>query len=125
MRFVDLTQHDPTIVLENGDGLVLPASGEAARVAFSARQVDEIDGVPIFETVCEPEVAGLPEPEDGTVFIVSSSAARTARRHDVLAPAKLIRDDDGRVVAAGGFAAFCQRLAKTKKRELLFKRLSL
>ena len=107
MKFVNLTQHDLTIILENGDGLVLPASGEVARVTFSTQQVDEVAGIPIFKTVYEPEVIGLPEPEDGTIFIVSSLAAQTVRRQDVLAPTKLIRDDDGQVIAAGGFATFC------------------
>lgn len=107
MKFVNLTQHDLTIVLENGDDLILPASGEVARVTFSTQQVDEIDGIPIFKTVYEPEVTGLPEPEDETIFIVSSMAAQTAKRRDVLSPTKLIRDDDGQVIAAGGFATFC------------------
>lgn len=107
MKFVNLTQHDLTIVLENGDGLVLPASGEVTRVTFSTQQVDEVIGIPIFKTVYEPEVTGLPEPEDGTIFIVSSLAAQTVKRRDVLAPTKLIRDDDGQVIAAGGFATFC------------------
>lgn len=107
MKFVNLTQHDLTIVLENGDGLVLPASGEVARVTFSTQQVDEIAGIPIFKTIYKPEVTGLPEPQDGTIFIVSSLAAQTAKRRDVLAPTKLIRDNDGQVIAAGGFATFC------------------
>ena len=107
MKFVNLTQHDLTIVLESGDGLVLPASGEVARVTFSTQQVDEVAGIPIYKTIYEPEVVGLPEPEDGTIFIVSSLAAQTVKRSDVLAPTKLIRDDDGQVIAAGGFATFC------------------
>lgn len=107
MKFINLTQHDLTIILENGNDLVLPASGEVARVTFSTQQVDKVDGIPIYKTIYEPEVTGLPEPEDGTIFIVSSLAAQTARRHDVLAPTKLIRDNDGQVIAASGFATFC------------------
>lgn len=107
MKFVNLTQHDLTIVLENGDDLVLHASGEVARVAFSTQQVDEIDGIPIYKTIYEPEIVGLPEPQDGTIFVVSSLTAQTIKRPDVLAPTKLIRDDDGQVVAAGGFSTFC------------------
>lgn len=107
MKFVNLTQHDLTIVLENGNSLVLPASGEVARVTFSTQQVDEVDGIPIYKTIYEPEVTGLPEPEDGTIFVVSSLAAQTAKRQDVLAPTQLIRDDDGQVIAASGFATFC------------------
>lgn len=107
MKFVNLTQHDLTIVLENGDGLILPASGEVARVTFSTQQVDKVDGIPIFKTVYEPEVTGLPDPQDDVIYIASSMAAQTVKRHDVLAPTKLIRDDDGQVIAAGGFATFC------------------
>lgn len=107
MKFVNLTQHDLTIVLENGNGLVLPASGEVTRVTFSTQQVDEVDGIPIYKTIYEPEVVGLPEPQDGIIFVVSSLAAQTVKRPDVLAPTKLIRDDDGQVIAAGGFATFC------------------
>lgn len=107
MKFVNLTQHDLIIVLENGDDLVLPASGEVARVTFSTQQVDEVVGIPIFKTIYEPEVTGLPKPQDGTIFVVSSLAAQTVKRPDVLAPTKLIRDNDGQVIAAGGFATFC------------------
>lgn len=107
MKFVNLTQHNLTIVLENGDDLVLPASGEVARVTFSTQQVGEVAGIPIFKTIYEPEVTGLPEPEDGTIFVVSSLAAQTVKRPDVLAPTKLIRDDNGQVIAAGGFSTFC------------------
>ena len=107
MKFINLTQHDLTIVLENGDGLVLPASGEVARVTFSTQQVDEVDGIPIYKTIYEPEVTGLPEPQDNVIYIASSMAAQTAKRHDVLAPTKLIRGNDGQVIAAGGFATFC------------------
>ena len=107
MKFINLTQHDLTIVLENGNDLVLPASGEVARVTFSTQQVDEVDGIPIFKTVYEPEVTGLPEPQDNVIYIASSMAAQTVRRQDVLAPTKLIRGNDGQVIAAGGFATFC------------------
>lgn len=107
MKFINLTTHDLTIVLENGDDLILPASGEVARVTFSTQQVDEIDGIPIYKTIYEPEITGLPEPQDGTIFVVSSLAAQTVKRPDVLAPTKLIRDDDGQVIAAGGFSTFC------------------
>lgn len=107
MKFVNLTQHDLTIVLENGDNLVLPASGEVAQVTFSTQQVDEVNGIPIYKTIYEPKVIGLPEPQAGTIFVVSSLAAKTVKRPDVLAPTKLIRDDDGQVIAAGGFSTFC------------------
>lgn len=107
MKFVNLTQHDLTIIFDNGDDMVLPASGEVARVTFSTQQVDEIDGIPVYETVYEPEVIGLPEPEDGTIYVASSLATQCARRHDVLAPTKLIRNDEGQVVAAAGLATFC------------------
>lgn len=107
MKFINLTTHDLTIVLENGDDLILPASGEVARVTFSTQQVDEIDGILIYKTIYEPEITGLPEPQDGTIFVVSSLAAQTVKRPDVLAPTKLIRDDDGQVIAAGGFSTFC------------------
>ena len=107
MKFVNLKQHDLTIVLENGDDLALPASGEVARVTFSTQQVDEVDGIPIYKTIYEPEVIGLPDPQDNVIYIASSMAAQTVKRPDVLAPTKLIRDDDGQVIAAGGFATFC------------------
>ena len=107
MKFINLTQHDLTIVLENGNDLVLPASGEVARVTFSTQQVDEVDGIPIFKTVYEPEVTGLPEPQDNVIYIASSMAAQTVRRQDVLAPTKLIRGNDGQGIAAGGFVTLC------------------
>lgn len=107
MKFVNLTLHNLTLIFDNGDEMVLPASGEVARVTFSTQQVDKLDGIPVYATIYNPEVVGLPEPEDDTIYVVSSLAAQTAKRPDVLAPTKLIRNDEGQVVAAEGLATFC------------------
>jgi hypothetical protein len=48
-------------------------------------------------------IVGLPEPKDGTVYIVSAMVREAARdRIDVFSPGSLIRDDAGNVVGCDG-----------------------
>lgn len=101
MKFINLTPH--AIVLN--DGTVFQSSGTVARVGVSFSEFDS-------EGLCEQifgQVEGLPEPAEGTAYIVSGmvlSALQGARR-DVVAPASghpdVVRNDNGHIVSVPGF----------------------
>ena len=59
------------------------------------------DGI-IVERVYRDEIAGLPDPQEGVVYIASAVIAADVRRPDVLSPGRLVRDDDGAVIGAAG-----------------------
>lgn len=51
------------------------------------------------------DITGLPEPQEGVIYIVSALVALAARREDVLFPGPAIRDAEGRIVACRGLSA--------------------
>ena len=99
MQFVNLTPHVVTIVA--GDGTVLRTiepSGTLARVSAHTVTIGDVDGIPVTTTEFG-EVEGLPEPSEGTSFIVSSIVAqRVSGRTDVYIPNESVRDERGRIV---------------------------
>lgn len=100
MKFANFTPH--TIVLNSG--VELPSVG-VARVANTFSTFDA-------NGVCDVhfgDIEGLPEPQEGTLFVVSIlvlSAAKAAGRTDCVAPAtghpECIRKD-GFIVSVPGF----------------------
>jgi hypothetical protein len=101
MKFINVTPH--AIVLNNGDSF---QSEGVARVAASFSAFDA-DGC------CEQqfgEVTGLPEPQEGVMYIVSGlvlTAAKAAGRQDVVAPATghpdCVRNAAGHIQSVPGF----------------------
>lgn len=101
MTLVNLTPH----ALSFNDGRVLEASGTIARVSSSYTSFDK-DGI------CEQtfgNVQGLPEPVDGTLYVVSAlvlSAAKGSGRNDIVAPAtghpECVRNEAGQIVSVPG-----------------------
>lgn len=96
--FVNLTPHDIHIIARSGVIRTIEKSGQVARCAESITDIGTIDGVAITRTVFG-EVTGLPDPIDGTVFIVSM-AIRSALpdRTDLASPGKIVRDENGVIV---------------------------
>ena len=112
MHFVNLTPHDITIVQDGDVVATIPKSGNVARCATERNVVGTIsvDGVEIPMTeVVLGEVAGLPEPNEGTAYIVSLAVATRAsqdgRVDDIFVPDDTVRDEDGRIIG-------CQALAR-------------
>ena len=106
MNLVNITPHD--IVVRKADGdLMVPPSGQIARVTTSQEVIGYIDDVPVVRTVFG-EVTGLPDPVKDTIFIVSSLVlgALKGSRPDVVAPdtgPTAIRNDNGQIVAVTRF----------------------
>lgn len=98
--FVNLTPH--ALNIHTGNGVVtLAPSGTVARVATVNEEVDDVGGIPTVRTSFG-EVTGLPEPVEGTVFIVSGMVASAAPRGDVMSPGDLVRDESGRPCGCKG-----------------------
>lgn len=99
MKFVNLTPHAINFVNNDGETiLTVEPSGELTRVVTQTLTIGYVDGIPVTATDFG-EVEGLPEKEEGTVFLVSSLVAQRCKdRNDVFIPNESVRDDKGRII---------------------------
>jgi len=99
MTLVNLTPHAINFCDESGTVYrTVEPSGTLARVSTSTVHIGEFDGLPITATEFG-DVQGLPEPSEGTAYLVSSLVAqRVPDRGDVFIPNESVRDSKGRVV---------------------------
>ena len=106
MKFINLTPHDITVFMpDNGYDKTFAKSGTIARVAQETTVVRTVDGINISTATFGP-VVGLPEREDGTLFIVSALVKSAATgRTDLVSPGVLVRSADGVVIGCRDF--FC------------------
>lgn len=109
MNIVNLTPH--TINIINGDqNVAIPPSGAIARVSSSTEQVGEVEvtGMSIPVTVSKfGDVVGLPEPTEGTIFVVSGMVAGQVSREDVFSPGEQVRNSDGVVIGCKTLSRSC------------------
>ena len=113
MKMLNLTPHAIVLRAVDGAEVTLPPSGVVARVQTTAEAVAglNVDGRewPIVQTKFG-QVQCLPEPEEGTVFVVSllvlQAATKQLERRDLLAPdtgPTAIRNAAGQIIAVRGF----------------------
>lgn len=109
MKIINLTAH--TINVVNGENNIAYPSEGLARVKTEEKETEKINGIPVVKTVYT-DVEGLPEPEENTVYLVSTLVLQALKanginRNDCLAPntglSGAIRDDQGRIVGVKGF----------------------
>jgi len=102
-RVVNLTPH----VVRLNDGTEYPPSGTVARVSTKYVQIRKLGSIPIYKTDFG-NIVGLPEPEDGVIYVVSGMiASATPDRDDVVSPATGHPDAvrrDGQVWSVPGFS---------------------
>lgn len=107
MEIINLTPHTVNLHRADGSVLTLAPSAPAPRLATIRRTIALIDGLEVVHTrLGEPE--GVPDPREGTIFIVSALVAEhpaVANRTDLAYPGMAVRDDAGRVVGAQGICA--------------------
>ena len=95
--FHNLTPHAVTV-----GGVVIPPSGQIARVAVTRTPCGTHNGVPLFLPEFG-EVVGLPAPVSGVIFVVSALVrGQVPNRGDVASPGNLLRDGSGNVIGADG-----------------------
>ena len=103
--FKNLTPHSINVVAAAGaPTLTLPPCGIVARCRATATETERVDGVPVFKTVYG-EVEGLPEPQDGVLYVVSALVREAVKnsRTDVVSPAEFVRDSEGKILGCRGF----------------------
>lgn len=108
MEVVNLTPHE--VKVYGDDDVVIasfPSRGQA-RARQHDVPVGEIKSIPVVETGFG-EVTGLPEPAEGTVFIVSVITVNAARAQgrttdDLLITSNAVRDGQGRIIGCRAFA---------------------
>ena len=98
-EFVNLTPH--TVNLSSGQ--TFAPSGQVARVASTETKVAEVEGVSLL-TASFGEVTDLPEPREGTFFVVSGMVrAACPDRKDLASPGRPVRNEAGQVVGCEAF----------------------
>ena len=101
MSIINLTPHQLSIHTPQGV-VAAPPSGEIARVSSSRRKVGEFEGIELWNT-SYGEVTGLPEPAEGTLYVVSGMVrGAVPSRLDVASPGELLRGPDGQPIGCGG-----------------------
>ena len=99
IELINCTPHP----ISTNDGRVYPPSGVIPRVQQNTSDFDE-NGIAVQSF---GEVQGLPEPKDGTIFIVSAMVLAASGRKDLVAPAtghkECRRDEQGRILSVPGF----------------------
>jgi len=100
VQMINLTPH---AIKEVNSGRTFEPSGTVARVSVTYEKVADMDGgIPLYRAKYGA-VEGLPEPQPGTVYIVSGLVFEATDRPDVIAPGNLVRDEQGRPVGCDGF----------------------
>lgn len=100
---VNLTLHVVNVLNDAGEPIISVApSGQVARCAVESVKVGEAEGVALF-TAKYGEVQGLPEPVEGTIYIVSLMVRQALpARTDLASPGELIRDAAGQPIGCKG-----------------------
>jgi len=118
VRIINLTPHGLNIADKNGDVIIVPVSGQVARVTQSdscdyTLPVETEDGenggvIPVY-TSNYGQVVGLTDPKEGTIYVVSRLVRDRlpkdrldGYRWDVYSPGPLIRDADGKPIGCKG-----------------------
>ena len=101
MPIVNLTKLAVRLVDARGDVFKTIEPAEHSLKLRTKGEERHVDGVPI-EITQVTAIEGLPDPQDGTCYIVPSQVAAVLNRPDLLVPdtgPSAIRDEEGQVVA--------------------------
>ena len=110
-NIINLTPHEIVMVGGEDDKVLVryPSQGIARAIAM-AKPIGEVNGIPLVE-MSYGEPCGLPEPVEGTCYIVSMLTAAAAAEYgrsvdDLLITADLVRDDHGNVIGCRKFSRY-------------------
>lgn len=104
ITIINATPHAVTIM--DGDNNIIRAlapSGICPRCSVTRETVSNIAGIPVNKSVFG-EVVGLPEYQEGTIYIVSRVVAEAARRSDLYIVDDAVRDEAGRIIGCRALA---------------------
>lgn len=103
MKLINLTPHIINIITPFGV-IDIPTSGTVARCSQNNEQIAVINDIPVTKQVFG-EVVDLPEPKEGTFYIVSRLvAAAVPERVDLLIPGPLVRGETGQPIGCNGLS---------------------
>lgn len=99
MNIINCTPHPVTIVDADGNVVrIIESNGKPIRLAARTVPAGEFDGIPLTRTEFG-EPVNLPDPEEGTLLIVSQIVKNALPwRSDLVVPAEVVRDDKGQIV---------------------------
>ena len=99
MAIVNCTPHPVHIVDADGNVVrTIEPNGTPIRLASRTVPAGEHDGIALSKTEFG-EPVGLPDPEEGTLFIVSQIVKNALpERRDLVVPAEVVRDDKGQII---------------------------
>lgn len=100
---INLTPHPVSIRRADGTFLALPKCDNPARCSVTFQDVTTADGIPVKRQVFGA-VQNLPDPQDGTLFLVSLVVAQAANRSDLVSPGAAIRDANGVQIGCDGLS---------------------
>jgi hypothetical protein len=99
-KVINLTPHPINIV---GGGTIEP-SGQVARCELIRIPAGDVNGIPVHKTSLGKPY-GLPEPKEGTIFIVSRQVAEACpERTDLYITDDAIRNESGIIIGVKGLA---------------------
>lgn len=101
MNLINCTPHALNIIRTDQSILTLEKSEFLARAKVSREVVRTENGIEISKSIFG-EVEGLPEPIEGTFFIVSLVVLERSPRTDLLSPGELVRGTDGQPLGCKG-----------------------
>lgn len=104
ITIINATPHAVTIM--DGDNNVVRTfapSGICPRCSVTRETVGTVNGIPVNKSIFG-EVVGLPEYEEGTIYIVSRVVAEASRREDLYVVDDAVRDDQGRIIGCRALA---------------------
>jgi hypothetical protein len=105
MRLINLLSTSIRLFRMDGTSVVLdrPADGtNLPRASVQTELTEPIEGLPVARTIRGP-AWGLPEPEEGTIFVVRKEVVEAAPdRTDLYAPGPAVTDGKGVVLGARG-----------------------
>jgi len=111
MKIINLTPHPLTLVGENGT-VIVPKGDQVARLAVTRTALPAIviDGISLAVNIpTMGDIDGLPNPQDGVIYVTSALVADAARRTDVYSPGDLLRDTAGNIIGAKGLCAYAPK----------------
>ena len=71
MQIINCCPHEVRIHLNETHRIILPETGQVARVKFTTRYLKTINEIPIHERMVE-KINALPNPRKGVIYVVSS-----------------------------------------------------
>ena len=111
IKLVNKTPHVLNLVTEDGTKIslepVLPtprvSSSSVKTASYTITDSNGIEHTVIREAPVFGEVVDLPEPQEGTIYVVSMLvAARAVGRNDLVFPGRQLRNEAGQVIGCAG-----------------------